>query len=322
MRCEITAPASTASAPLQTELEPAECPNGCAAGAGEQLHEFGVFGICRCALCGLVRLNPRLVEAQLAEVYEHEYFSGDHATGYDSYEMDARLYEKTFARRLKLIRRFKPAGRLLDIGCSLGYFLNVAARAGFDVYGLDLSRYAVERCAERFPDRVQCSLLLPGLFGDEFFDVVTMFDLFEHVYHPHEFLRTLHAITRDDGIVTITTPNHRSLLARVSRRNWVSYKLPEHVYYYTPETLRHMVAPLFDVELIRSAGQYCTLEFLAERVKTLSRLAGRAMLQTVRSLGLKDVPVYVNSGSMTAVLRKSGTQGKRVEDQNSSKSFM
>lgn len=308
MSCEITTPASTA--PLPAELEQADCPNGCAAEHDEQLHEFGGFAVCRCARCGLVRLNPRLAEGQLAEFYEHEYFSGDHVTGYASYEADARLYEKTFALRLKLISRCKPTGRLLDIGCGLGYFLNVAGRAGFDVYGLDHSRYAVECCAERFPDRVQCSLLQPGLFPDKFFDVVTMFDLFEHVYHPHEFLRTLHAITRDDGVVTITTPNHQSLLARVSGRNWVSYKPPEHVYYYTPETLRHMVAPLFDVASIRSAGQYCTLEFLAERVKTLSRPAGRALLQAVRSFGLKDVPVYVNSGSMTAVLRRSEVQEK------------
>jgi 2-polyprenyl-3-methyl-5-hydroxy-6-metoxy-1,4-benzoquinol methylase len=310
MRCELTAPASTATTPRQAELEQAGCPNGCAAEHDEQLQEFGGFRVCRCACCGLVRLNPRLAEAQLAAFYEREYFSGDHATGYDSYERDARLYEKTFARRLKLIRRFKLTGRLLDIGCSLGYFLNVAGRAGFDVYGLDHSRYAVERCAERFPGRVQYSPLAPGLFPDKFFDVVTMFDLFEHVYYPRMFLPTLHALIHDDGIVIVTTPNHRSLLARVSGRNWISYKIPEHVYYYTPETLRQMVAPLFEVELIRSEGQYCTLEFLAERVKMLSRPAGRAMLQAVRRFGLKDLPVYVNSGSMTAVLRKSGTREK------------
>ncbi|HYY43393.1 MAG TPA: class I SAM-dependent methyltransferase, partial [Pyrinomonadaceae bacterium] len=213
-------------------------------------------------------------------------------------------YEKTFARRVRLIRRFKQGGRLLDIGCGLGYFMNVAARAGFDVYGLDLSRYAVARCQERFPDRVQCGLLTPGLFPDQFFDVVTMFDLFEHVYQPHEFLAALHAITRDDGLVVITTPNHRSLLSRVSGRRWVSYKLPEHVFYYTPETLTRMVAPLFRVELMRAEGQYCSLEFLAERIKTLSQPAGRTLLRAVRLVGAGDVGIYVNSGSLTAVLSK------------------
>lgn len=307
MPCELTQPEQPATRNAATiELEQAACPNDCAA-ADELLHEFTPFRVCRCAQCGLVRLTPRLAEAQLGAFYEREYFSGDHATGYDTYEQDRHLYEKTFARRLKLIGRYKPEGRLLDIGCSLGYFLNVAARTGYDVYGLDLSAYAVAQCAARFPGRVQQGLLTPDLFPAKFFDVITMFDLFEHVYHPRAFLSTLHTITRADGVVVITTPNHESLLSRMSGRNWVSYKLPEHVYYYTPATLRRMVAPLFQVELIRSEGQYCTLEFLAERVKTLSRPTGSALLQIVRGLHAKDWPVYVNSGSMTAVLKKASS---------------
>ena len=306
MRCELTQPTppTGGGTHADAQLEPAACPEGCAAGGDTVLHEFGRFRVCRCAGCGLVRLNPRLAEARLPEFYEREYFAGDHATGYDSYEQDAPLYEKTFARRLRLVSRFKQAGRLLDIGCGLGYCLNVAARAGFEPYGLDVSAYAVAQALARFPDRVRQGLLAPGLFPDKFFDVVTMFDLFEHVYHPRTFLATLHAVTRDDGVVVITTPNHESLLARLSGRNWVSYKIPEHVYYYTPATLRRMVAPLFAVELIRSEGQYCSLEFLAERVKTLSRPVGRMMLRAVRGLGAQDRAVYVNSGSMTAVLRK------------------
>lgn len=301
MRCELTQ--EQRSATSQGEVEYSACPHGCAAG-DNTLHEFGRFRVCRCEQCGLVRLDPRLAEAQLAEFYERDYFSGEHATGYDSYERDQQLYEKTFARRIKLICHYKSTGRLLDIGCSLGYFLNVADRSGFEVFGIDVSAYAVEHCQTRFPGRVRQGLLESRLFAPNFFDVVTMFDLFEHVYHPLAFLTSIYGITKDDGIVVITTPNHRSVLSRVSKRNWVSYKIPEHVYYYTPETLRRMVAPLFEVELVRSEGQYCSLEFLSERVKTLSRPVGHAMLSVVRGLGVKDWPIYVNSGSMTVVLRK------------------
>ena len=295
--------ASSKTARINTEVERVLCPNNCG-DADEPLHEFGRFRVCRCSGCGLVRLNPRLREDQLTAFYEEEYFSGAHDTGYDSYEKDQLLYEKTFARRLKLIRRFKPTGKLLDVGCGFGYFLNVAQRERFDVFGLDCSMYAVERCQQRFPGKVKDGFLSPGVFPDKSFDVVSMFDLFEHVYHPREFLETLHQITKDDGIVVITTPNHRSLLSRVSGRNWVSYKIPEHVYYYSPETLRRMVNSLFEVALIRSEGQYCSLEFLAERIKTLSQPLGRGLLQLARQVGAGHLPVYVNSGSMTAVLRK------------------
>jgi SAM-dependent methyltransferase len=182
--------------------------------------------------------------------------------------------------------------------------LGVARRGGYDAHGLDCSGYAVEHCRTQFPGKISRGFLACDLFPEKFFDVVTMFDLFEHVYHPREFLRALYGVTKDDGVVVVTTPNQRSLLARVSRRNWVSYKIPEHVFYYTPETLRCTMSPLFEVVFVRSEGQYCSLDFVAERLKTLSRPAGSALLRVVRVLGASDLPVYVNSGSMTIVLRK------------------
>lgn len=288
----------------QVALEEASCPNCDGATDDDPLHEFGRFQVCRCARCGLVRLSPRLAETELAQFYDGEYFAGARRAGYDDYERDRPLYEKTFARRLRLIRRFKPAGALLDIGCGPGYFLAVARRAGYDVRGLDCSAYAVERARAEFPERVAQGFLTRSLYAEKSFDVVTMFDLFEHVYHPRGFLSDLHAATKDDGVVVITTPNQRSLLARASGRNWVSYKIPEHVFYYTPETLRRMASPLFEVALVRSEGQYCTLEFLAERAKTLSRPFGGALARAVSLIGASRLPVYVNSGSMTVVLRK------------------
>jgi cyclopropane fatty-acyl-phospholipid synthase-like methyltransferase len=278
------------------------CPLGCAS-ADRTLHQFGEFRINRCEACGLVRLNPRLPETDLPTFYDNGYFSGEHLTGYDSYEADAELYEKTFAHRLKLIRRFKKGGKLLDIGCGLGYFLNVAQRAGFDVYGLDVSAYAVDRCRDLFPGRIKAGVLAPNLFPAKTFDVITMFDLFEHVYNPRAFLSLLSSIASDDGIVVITTPNHRSLLSRLSGRKWISYKIPEHVYYYTPDTLRRMAAPDFKIDYLRSEGQYCSLEFLAERLKSLSPVVGRMLLSTVRATRMQRLPIYVNSGSMTAVLK-------------------
>ncbi|HSE32727.1 MAG TPA: class I SAM-dependent methyltransferase [Pyrinomonadaceae bacterium] len=287
-----------------SDLERAPCPNGCN-GGDLLLHEFERFQIYRCNDCSLVRLDPRLAESHLEELYERDYFSGHHATGYDTYELDQQHHELTAARRLSLIKQYKSHGKLLDIGCGFGYFLNVAAREGFEVYGLDVSTHAVEICRSRFDGRVRQGLLKPDAFPPAMFDVVTMFDLFEHVYHPAAFLSIINDITTPDAIVIITTPNHRSLLSRISGRNWVSYKLPEHVFYYTPETLRRIIKPHFEMETIQSAGQFCSLQFLAERLKTVNRPLGKMMLPLVKSLGVSDRVVYVNSGSMMVLLRKT-----------------
>jgi len=305
MACELTSkPAGTNLATAEVEVEDSSCAFGCQS-ADELLHRFGDYQIYRCQGCGLVRLNPRLSEAQLSSLYARDYFSGEHATGYDSYEQDASYYQRTFARRLRLVKRYGGQGRLLDIGCGLGYSLQVAAREGFDVYGLDLSPYAVEQCEKLFPGRVREGSLTSGLYPRGNFDVVTLSDVFEHVYRPLEFVQALHETIRDNGMALVTTPNHRSVLSRLSGRNWISFKIPEHVYFYTPETLKKLVTPLFTIERLQSDGQYCSLEFLAKRIKTLSRAVGTAMHSSVRAMGLGGLPVFVNSGSMTAVLRKN-----------------
>src|SRR5258705_2161980 len=142
MRSELTAQAQP------QRLRENACPNNCRP-TDSILWEFNPYRVCHCTNCGLVRLNPRLSEDQLSDFYEGGYFSGEHSTGYDSYERDARRYERTSHRRLKSIRRFRQTGRLLDIGCGLGYLMNVAARKGFEAYGLDVSRYALDRCDAR-----------------------------------------------------------------------------------------------------------------------------------------------------------------------------
>src|SRR4051812_14878697 len=278
------------------------CPNDCSAQA-IVLHDFEPFQVCRCCRCGLVYLNPRIAEDQLGTLYEAEYFHGGHDTGYATYERDRPLYEKTFRRRLTLVQKFKRSGRLLDIGCGFGYLLNVAQTLGFEPWGLDVSSFAVERCNERFPGRVKRGILTPDTFPPASFDVITMFDLIEHVYHPVDFFRLVATCLKDDGIVAVTTPNHDSLLSRVSGRNWVSYKIPEHVFYYSPKTLAQVAAPLFRVVRVRSEGQYCTLAFLAERLKTLNATLGASVSRLCRGK-LGNLPVYVNSGSMTVLLEK------------------
>lgn len=141
---------------MRAELETVCCVNGCDDRKQTALYEFGDFRICRCSVCNLVYLNPRLREDQLEAFYgKEEYLLGNHKTGYDNYEKDRPLYEKTFSRRLRLIKQFKPTGKILDIGCSLGFFLNVTRNERFEPWGLDCSRYAVEQCSKRFPGKIR-----------------------------------------------------------------------------------------------------------------------------------------------------------------------
>jgi SAM-dependent methyltransferase len=268
------------------------------------LHEFPPYGVVACEGCGLVFLSPRPTEAAALAIYQDPayYDSETEGHGYDEYLEVRQNWLRTFRRRLGQIRRHKPAGRVLDVGCGPGFFLDAAVEMGYDAWGIDPSAYGVALAGERHGQRVRVAVLETADFEPASFDLVVASDAFEHVYSPGRFLEAAHRLLRPDGVLAITTPDPTSLLARVSGRGWVSFKIPEHVYYWSPATLRRALAPDFETREVSSAGQYATAGFLLRR---LLRLGPRppAPLRGLLAL-LNRVSVYTNNGSLTVVASK------------------
>ena len=106
-------------------------------------------------------------------------------------------------------------------------------------------------------------------------------------------------------ILALTTPDPTSLLARLSGRSWVSFKIPEHVYYWSPATIRRVLTPAFEVRELTSAGQYATAGFLLRR---LLRLGPRPPAVLSGPLAaLNRVSLYTNNGSLTVIAAKRTT---------------
>jgi 2-polyprenyl-3-methyl-5-hydroxy-6-metoxy-1,4-benzoquinol methylase len=145
---------------------------------------------------------------------------------------------QTFIDRLNDIRKYKSAGKLLDVGCSVGTFLNVARENGWDVYGIDINAVAVRHCKNVLGLKVKNTSLRPGIFPDNFFDVVIMSDLIEHVSDPIKVLTFSEKILKKGGILYIVTPNIDSLVAKLTRWRWQGIKPNEHLYYFSPRTMK------------------------------------------------------------------------------------
>src|SRR5262249_26630348 len=143
--------------------------------------------------------------------------------GYDNYVADRELVERTFTRRLEEIeRRFVPErGRLLDVGCALGFFLTVARERGWQPQGVEISAWAANYARRELGlDIAQGAFcdqreLEPGL------DLVTMWDYIEHSTVPDQDLAQAHALLRKGGVLAITTPDVDSWPARVFRARWM-----------------------------------------------------------------------------------------------------
>jgi 2-polyprenyl-3-methyl-5-hydroxy-6-metoxy-1,4-benzoquinol methylase len=295
----------TAAAPYR--LETCACPLCGEPPPPKTRAAFGPHRVVDCPSCSMRYLTPRVHESDVARLYgAPEYWeSGGPEGGYSSYSSMEPLLVRTFVRRLS---PFPPRGagaRLLDVGCGPGAGLEAARSLGYEAWGLDVSSAAVEVASSRQPGRVRLGTLSDRLFPQGFFDVITLFDVIEHIYDLRQLAVDLAWHLAPEGRIAIATPNVESLLARMTGRRWVSYKIPEHVSYFSPRTLAAALAPGFEIESVSPCGQYVSLDFLLARVGD-ALPAGRGLLRAAARLFRPGRPaLYANSGSMFVTARRS-----------------
>ena len=128
---------------------------------------------------------------------------------------------------------------MLDVGCHLGMFLEVARERGWDVTGVEPSRWSVEQARDAGLD-VRHGTLETVHFPDESFDVVTMWDVVEHLPDPLAELKRMHRILRPDGLLALSTMNVDALFPRLAGRRWPWY-MQMHLVYFSRRTLHNML---------------------------------------------------------------------------------
>jgi SAM-dependent methyltransferase len=273
-------------------------------GSGECTLKFqdGPFRVVTCSRCGLVYVTPRLQGQALVDVYDASYWNSQNPKlrGYADYSSEATLYLKTFQKRMALVSRWlPPAARILDVGCAAGYFLRIAQQAGHDVHGVELSAaIAVEAVQVLGADRVHVGTLAEAMaarnYAPQSFDLVTLWDVIEHLPEPQQVLRQIRTLIKPGGKLLLETQNVSSRWARLLGRRWHHYKHDEHLYHFDPATMRRLLDDCgFRICELGSAyaGKYVSFGFLAERAGRLGRLPG--LLARPLAL-LRRYHLYVN----------------------------
>lgn len=194
------------------------------------------LNIVRCKGCGLIYQNPCPDGDLIKSFYSKDYYTGKSPVSYvKEFKKDVIIANE----RLKIVERWKPPGKLLDIGCYSGAFLASAQRRGWDSYGIEISPFIVER-AKTKGLKVYLGEVSDINFKDSFFDVVTLFEVIEHLFNPLETLIEIHRILKDDGMLIIQTANMDSFRAKILKpRDY--YFLPVHLYYFTKKTMIKML---------------------------------------------------------------------------------
>lgn len=196
--------------------------------------------IVACARCGFVFLNPRPKIDAIAEAYKDAAYQ-PFLSAHSQRRVWDRLYE--LARRLHVrrkrrnIEQLKPKGKILDVGCGTGEFLNEMQRRGWQAFGVETNQQAAEHAKSRYGLPVTTCDLIAADFREATFDVVTFWHVLEHVVNPVQTLKTAKRFLKDDGVIVIACPNIESYDARFYRDHWVALDAPRHLSHFVPATM-------------------------------------------------------------------------------------
>jgi SAM-dependent methyltransferase len=191
----------------------------------------------RCASCDIFFLNP----PPPAEVGQ-QYFADAYAHERSNLYYDDAFKERTARLRLELIARYGvSAGRLLDVGCGKAQFVDVARKGGWDAWGCELDAGACDYARSHYGLETVVNGMMnhPDLPAQ--FDVITLWDVIEHVPDPVDVLRQMAARLRPGGIALIRTANIRSWAFDKRREGWWAFG-SDHRFYFSPGSLSAAMA--------------------------------------------------------------------------------
>lgn len=186
-------------------------------------------GLVKCRNCNFVFMEQIPTDEEL----------GNH---YFKYSYDITGYLSPFTINsynllLDEFEKYRVSNRLLDVGCGRGWFLEEAKKRGWEVFGTEYSDAALKICREK-DINMKSGKLNPDDFIEKDFDVITSFEVIEHINNPNEEMSNITTLLRNGGLFYCTTPNFNSFLRYYLKENYTSIiEYPEHLSYYTRKTL-------------------------------------------------------------------------------------
>jgi len=259
------------------------------------------FRICQCDGCSLIFSNPIIHPREIMELYRKSEFIQEPQLN----NMSADYLSELLKIREELPKDRERQWRLLEIGCSNGFFLDKARAHGFtDVRGIEPSQNSVNQAlSEKIRDRILVTELKRELFKDKYFDIICFFQVFDHIIDPNNFLDIIHSYLRKDGILFAIHHNIKAPMPRLLGSRSSTYDI-SHIYLWDPQTMRLILEKHgFDVLRIHNTYNRYQLDHVIRMLPLPNRMKSfcRRMLKKIK---LSDLTFRAAVENMVVVAKK------------------
>ncbi|MDD5290332.1 MAG: class I SAM-dependent methyltransferase [Patescibacteria group bacterium] len=251
---------------------------------------FGVHGdIYQCRKCQLAWVGNTKIAEQAISCYGAENFD-------EAYEKERDNRKKTAGILVRKIKEIKPQGKLLDIGCYSGIFLEAAEEAGYEIFGIEASGHALSVAAKKIKGDLRVGMAENVLleFSDKYFDIITLFDVLEHLREPKKVLFLINKKLKDDGLLVFSTPDFSSFFSKLQGKKWHAF-LPQHLFYFSIKNLVSLLAQTgFIYKKSCHVGRRFSFFYLISHFLDSRQIAAKPLLNFIRLLGLAELTIPIN----------------------------
>jgi len=275
------------------------------------------FSMHECLNCGVIYQHPRPTFSKMVEFYPSDYVA--YTPSLHTESNLARFFRQYGLRkRVKLIEQYVQNGRLLDVGSATGDFLSVmSSQPDWQLIGVEPIHSAVAQSRNEVGVDVVEALLNDVPFAPESFDVITMWDVIEHVYDPVKVVKQAAILLRPGGVLVVNYPNLGSIDRRLFGAAWAGYDLPRHLYLF-PTTLLNKIMKTAGIKEIERKCLYgshgatgTSITFAIEKQfghKHFSEIARKFLLSKVMRILLSPYFLLIDhfklGSNLTVVFKK------------------
>jgi SAM-dependent methyltransferase len=206
-----------------------------------------MFTLCKCIKCNCFFLSPSPTIQQICDAYNDSYYGLNENKFSDCTEKILDFFR--FQRARTVMRHIKTPANVLDIGCGNGQFLQMLIKYNYKCYGIEMSPVSVNRSLRIPGINLKLGELCEDDFEESFFDVVTMWHVFEHLHNPKKILTIIQKIIKRGGYVMVSLPNIDSFQSRLFKGKWLHLDPPRHLFYFGSSDLINIMKTFgFEIE--------------------------------------------------------------------------